>query len=41
MLTQGQQAHLSAGAGIVAESDPETEYDEIGLKYQPMLDVLQ
>ena len=41
MLTQGQQAHLFAGAGIVAESDPETEYDEIGLKYQPMLDVLQ
>ena len=41
MLTRGRQAHLFAGAGIVAESDPETEYDEIGLKYQPMLDVLQ
>jgi len=41
MLIRDQQAHLFAGAGIVAESDPKTEYDEIGLKYQPMLDVLQ
>ncbi len=41
MLTHGRQAHLFAGAGIVAESDPPTEYDEIDLKYRPMLEVLR
>ncbi|WP_134670905.1 isochorismate synthase [Halorussus marinus] len=32
---------LFAGNGIVADSDPETEYEEVQLKYRPILDELQ
>ncbi|WP_336325322.1 isochorismate synthase [Halovenus sp. HT40] len=35
-----RQATLFAGAGIVADSDPDEEYDELQLKYQPILDEL-
>ncbi|MBP2250916.1 menaquinone-specific isochorismate synthase [Halarchaeum solikamskense] len=30
-----------AGAGIVADSDPDTEWDEVQLKYRPILDVFE
>jgi menaquinone-specific isochorismate synthase len=33
-------ARLFAGAGIVADSDPDAEWDEVQLKYRPMLDLL-
>lgn len=36
----GNQATLFAGAGIVADSDPNEEYDELQLKYRPILDEL-
>ncbi|WP_262177779.1 isochorismate synthase [Haloarcula laminariae] len=34
-------ATLFAGAGIVADSDPDREWDEVQLKYRPMLDELE
>lgn len=37
----GRRATLFAGNGIVADSDPETEWAEISLKYQPILDELE
>jgi menaquinone-specific isochorismate synthase len=40
-LTDGQRARLFAGAGIVADSDPDREWDEVQLKYRPMLDELE
>jgi len=36
-LLGGNQAHLYAGCGIVAGSDPEREYEESCLKLRPML----
>ena len=39
-LAQGARAHLFAGAGIVADSDPAREWDEIGLKFRPMREAL-
>jgi len=33
----GRRATLFAGNGIVADSDPETEWEEIALKYEPIL----
>ena len=39
-LLRGQTAHLFAGAGIVAASDPEGELFETRLKLRPMLDLL-
>lgn len=36
-----QTATLFAGAGIVADSDPDREWDEVQLKYRPMLDELE
>lgn len=36
-----QEAVLYAGAGIVEKSQPELEWDEVQLKYQPVLDVLK
>jgi len=36
----GERAHLFAGNGIVADSDPDEEYDELQLKYRPILDLL-
>ena len=37
MLMQGKKAHLQAGAGIVADSDPATEYHESMNKAQAVL----
>ncbi|WEL16982.1 Menaquinone-specific isochorismate synthase [Halorhabdus sp. SVX81] len=40
-LTRERRATLFAGAGIVADSDPDAEWDEIQLKYRPILDALR
>ncbi|PSP39820.1 isochorismate synthase [Halobacteriales archaeon QH_2_66_30] len=40
-VTRGTQARLFAGAGIVRDSDPDVEWDELQLKYRPVLDELQ
>ncbi|WP_181684580.1 isochorismate synthase [Halorhabdus salina] len=40
-LARDRQATLFAGAGIVADSDPDEEWDEIQLKYQPIIDALR
>ncbi len=40
-VAEGDQATLFAGAGIVADSDPDREWDEVQLKYGPMLDTLE
>jgi menaquinone-specific isochorismate synthase len=39
-VTDGTTATMFAGAGIVADSDPDEEYDEIQLKFRPILDEL-
>lgn len=39
-LLRGTTAYLYAGAGIVADSDPEEELFETRLKFRPMLDLL-
>ena len=39
-LAGDRSATLFAGAGIVADSDPDEEWDELQLKYGPMLDEL-
>jgi menaquinone-specific isochorismate synthase len=39
-LADENRATLFAGAGIVADSDPDEEWDELQLKYGPMLDQL-
>lgn len=39
-LVNGDQATLFAGAGIMADSNPESEYAETGLKLKPMLAAL-
>ena len=39
-LAGERSATLFAGAGIVADSDPDEEWDELQLKYGPMLDEL-
>jgi menaquinone-specific isochorismate synthase len=39
-LADGRAATLFAGAGIVADSDPDEEWDELQLKYGPMRDGL-
>jgi menaquinone-specific isochorismate synthase len=39
-LLAGNEATLYAGAGIVADSDPDAEYAETGLKLKPMLAAL-
>jgi menaquinone-specific isochorismate synthase len=39
-VSKGNGARLYAGAGIVADSDPDKEWDEIALKFRPMLDAL-
>lgn len=39
-IVTGQTATLFAGAGIVADSDPDDEWDELQLKYRPILDEL-
>ena len=40
-LGRADTATLFAGAGIVADSDPDAEWDEIQLKYRPILDALR
>ncbi|HEX7057659.1 MAG TPA: isochorismate synthase [Bacilli bacterium] len=40
-LLQGTRASLFAGCGIVGDSDPESEYQETQLKFQPMLSALR
>jgi menaquinone-specific isochorismate synthase len=37
----GPRARLFAGAGIVAESDPESELEETRLKLRPILSALE
>lgn len=39
-ITAHQTATLYAGAGIVADSEPATEWEEVQLKYRPILDAL-
>lgn len=40
-LLQGETLFLYAGAGIVRDSVPEEEYDELQLKYQPILSAIR
>ena len=40
-LAREHAAHLYAGAGIVADSDPDTEWDEIQLKFRSVRDHLE
>lgn len=37
----GRSATLFAGAGIVGDSDPDEEWEEVQLKYRPILDALE
>ena len=39
-LMNGERSYLFAGAGIVADSDPERELAETRLKFRPMLELL-
>lgn len=39
-IARNDEATLFAGAGIVGDSDPDEEYDELQLKYKPILDEL-
>jgi menaquinone-specific isochorismate synthase len=40
-LARGDTATLFAGVGVVADSDPDREWDEVQLKYRPILDELE
>lgn len=40
-VAQDRRVWLYAGAGIVADSDPEKEWEETGLKFRPMLEALE
>jgi len=40
-LARGDQTTLFAGVGVVADSDPDREWDEVQLKYRPILDELE
>ncbi|WP_137286947.1 isochorismate synthase [Halorussus salinisoli] len=40
-VTGDESATLFAGNGIVADSDPDEEYEEVQLKYRPILDELE
>ncbi|MBK8902318.1 MAG: isochorismate synthase [Anaerolineaceae bacterium] len=39
-ITQDRRVWLYAGAGIVADSDPQAEWNETALKFRPMLNAL-
>ncbi len=39
-VSSGKRVRLYAGAGIVADSDADREWDEIELKFRPMMDAL-
>jgi menaquinone-specific isochorismate synthase len=36
-----EQVTMFAGVGLVADSDPDREWDEVQLKYRPILDELE
>jgi menaquinone-specific isochorismate synthase len=40
-VVRGDVATLFAGVGVVGDSDPDREWDEVDLKYRPMLDELE
>ena len=40
-VARGDTATLFAGVGIVSDSDPDREWDEVQLKYRPILDELE
>ncbi|WP_372913016.1 isochorismate synthase MenF [Salinigranum sp.] len=40
-VASGRTVTLFAGVGIVADSDPDREWDEVQLKYRPILDELE
>ncbi|WP_101297583.1 isochorismate synthase [Halegenticoccus soli] len=40
-VAAGRTATLFAGVGVVADSDPDREWDEVQLKYRPILDELE
>ncbi len=40
-VARRRRATLFAGVGIVADSDPDREWDEVQLKYRPILDELE
>jgi menaquinone-specific isochorismate synthase len=40
-VAAGATATLFAGVGIVSDSDPDREWDEVQLKYRPILDELE
>lgn len=40
-VARDRSATLFAGDGLVADSDPDAEWDELGLKYRPVLDELE
>jgi len=40
-FARGDRVSCFAGAGIVADSDPDREYEEVQLKYRPILDALE
>lgn len=40
-VLQGDEMSLFAGCGVVADSDPEKEYEETKIKFMPMLSVLE
>ncbi|WP_049936179.1 isochorismate synthase [Haloplanus natans] len=40
-LARGGETTLFAGVGVVADSDPDREWDEVQLKYRPILDELE
>jgi menaquinone-specific isochorismate synthase len=40
-VAHDRRATLFAGNGIVADSDPDREWDEVQLKYRPVLDALE
>jgi menaquinone-specific isochorismate synthase len=40
-VSRDRTATLFAGVGIVADSDPDREWDEVQLKYRPILDELE
>jgi menaquinone-specific isochorismate synthase len=40
-IVQDRRVWLHAGAGIVADSDPQKEWEETALKFRPMLNALK
>jgi len=40
-VTSGEQVTMFAGNGLVRDSDPDEEWDELQLKYRPILDQLR